>query len=62
MLLKYLTADSKASYTINIVVANSSIMELQRRSLLLEVAPGKNEVGHLDRLSLSYSPGYKRRG
>ena len=39
---------SKASYNVSVVVANSSIMELQRRSLLLEVAPGKNEVGHLD--------------
>ena len=25
-------------------------MELQRRSLLLEVVPGKNEVGHLNAL------------
>ena len=48
MLLKYLTNIVKANYTIFVVLANSSIKELQCRSLRLEVAPGKNEAGHLN--------------
>jgi hypothetical protein len=48
ILPKYLTNFSKASYTVSVVLVNSSIMELQCRSLRLEISPEKNEVGHLN--------------